>query len=257
MLPANRRLVLCVLVLGLILSQFSIGYVFAQENKPNQKPTKVKEIKLKPKEDAEIIIPDFTLTVYDDGSREVSASAMVAPEEPGLAYSFEVDTRDNTYKTKREAIKNPNDSSRKKATVISPGDYRATATIITTDIATIYVNSTRDQVEWRVDYLGKVYWLSVLDECMAANPSAAGTHWFIQSCSNDIPYYRNNQQKVYNDARGSYINWDFGSASQSTSVSHWISLRGQNDGWYQVSWSHTDSGEFAYLISGSLNSCRC
>lgn len=141
--------------------------------------------------------------------------------------------------------------------MIKAGEYKATATITTTDVAGIFVNSSRSRLGWKVDYWGKVYWQSVLDECVATNPSAAGTHWFTQSCSNDIPCYRNNQQEVYNDVRGEYINWDFGSSSQSTTVSHWISLHGQNDGLWNLQWTYSDAGEFNSFLGGSITACGC
>lgn len=87
MLRSPQKFGRLLLVFGLLLSQVSISDVFAQDSKPNRKPTK--EVKLKPRADAEVIIPDFTLTLYDDGSRQLSAGMMVPSNELELAYSFE------------------------------------------------------------------------------------------------------------------------------------------------------------------------
>ena len=89
--------------MALMLLPLTAGHSLAKGKQGPDNPDRkvVKKIKLKPRKGTEVVLPDFTATVYDDDSVSLSASGTYAVDAPSLAYNFEVDIKTGTYKTIR------------------------------------------------------------------------------------------------------------------------------------------------------------
>jgi hypothetical protein len=222
----------------------------------------VKQIKLKAKKGAEVILPDFTLIVYEDGTRSVGSSISYTTTSPALAFDFEVDPDKGTYKTKRlDSDEKILVSSDEQAGIQAvPGFYVWKVLVEGKDPAFIIVNRTTNRLEWKVNQDGTTVLISYVDECYARNPTPVfETHWFTTSCRNDVPFYVSgtNFTRLRNVAEGSYINWDWNDRNLSTTANSRITLTAYNDGTFSNDWLYEDAGEDAILLRGTVTTCRC
>ena len=280
--PHTRKtLVPLLMVLALLLPAFTPSYSLAQnKDKPDKTERKVeKKVKLKPTKEAEVIIPDFEATLYDDGTRSVGASGSGAPGEPAQAFDFEVDVENGTYKTSLvnsdevalEGQLPQHEQAESFATnqavqdgqvgtlAIVPGTRVGKVRVVGKDPVFIVVNETTNRLEWTVYNDGTVTWRSYLDNCYAPSPSQGGTNWFVTSCRKDYPFHPSGTglTQIKNWADGNYHNWDWRDPNQSTTASHLITLTGHSDGTYTFVWDYQDAGENYDLLRGTVYHCAC
>ena len=258
--------------MALMLLPLTAGHSLAKGKQGPDNPNRkvIKKIKLKPRKGTEVILPDFTATVYDDDSVSVSASGTYAVDAPPLTYNFEVDIKAGTYSTIRidpsqEAPEEQGTetetttgldlnsvSGNMRTLAINPGDATAKVRVIGRDPGWLVVNQTTDILRWRVYANGTVRWLGFTDTCFAANPTRAGTHWFTTSCSGEQPWYPQGNTSVQNNSSGQYINWDFGNNGWSTESRANIVIVGRNDRRFDYNWAFDAWGEYSWNIWGGV-----
>ncbi|MDI6715329.1 MAG: hypothetical protein QME63_00040 [Actinomycetota bacterium] len=80
----------------------------------------------------------------------------------------------------------------------------------------------------------------------AANPSEAGTHWFLVWSELYSPY--TTSTLIHQQGEALYENWDFGDQYKDTLVSHDLTLEAHTNGvvYYTANWGA--SGEFSWLL---------
>lgn len=251
------------IVLALMLSVFIPSYSSAQ-SKEKDKPERkvVKKVKLNPTPDAEVILPDFTATIYDDGTRSVESTITSTPDVVPPSFEFEVDPEKGTYKTKKikPAEGNVDDQSGQIGTLAVPGTYVWKILVEGKDPVFIIVNRTTNRLEWRVNSNGSMTWLSYIDSCYARNPTPVfETHWYVTSCTTDAPFNVSGTSvpQIRNIAEGRYINWDWGDPNLSTTARSQITLTAFNDGTFSNNWVYEDAGEDAGLLRGTVTTCKC
>lgn len=261
----HKTLVPLMMVLSLLLPALTPNYSSAQEKDKTDKNNRkvVKKIKLKPTKDAEVIIPDFEATFYDDGMRSVGSTINGAVDVPAPSFDFEVDLANGTYKTTQVDLDEANLEERSTqdgqvGTLAVPGDYVWKVRIVGKDPVFIVVNETTNRLAWRAYSNGSVAWLSYIDRCYAPSPSEGNTNWFVTSCTKSAPYYPSGTvPRVRNWVDGHYINWDWENPNISTTVDHYISLTGFNDGTFTLDWDYHDAGEDYLYLRGTLYQCKC
>lgn len=230
----------------LVMLHLSPGSSVAHDKQGPENPHRrvVRKVQLKPRPGTEVVLPDFTATVYSDDSVSLSSGGSHDAGMPPLAFNFEADIKQGTYKTRREDVNKGDfaehgEQSRTNdgtmagsvpaltdALAVNPGDSWGKVRVIGRDPAWIVVNQTTNSLSWRVFPNGTVTWLNFTDKCFAANPSAAGTHWFTTSCSNDSPWFPMGSTTVQNNSDGSYTNWDFGRRDWATSARAYLLKKG-------------------------------
>jgi hypothetical protein len=176
----HKALFSLLMVFALLLSAFTPSYSLAQDKTKSDKAERkvTKKVKLKPTKDAEVIIPDFTATFYDDGTRSVGGTDSGGPNMPVQAFDFEVDLKNGPYKTTRvdpdianreeQAVQaeasttNPVVPTGSMGTLAVPGIEVYKVRVVGKDLASIVLNQTTNRLEWRVNSNGTVTWLSYL-----------------------------------------------------------------------------------------------
>ncbi len=126
------------------------------------------------------------------------------------------------------------------------------ASVTTFDPIYVSLTETSSYSNWERYTLKTCKWRAFgVNGCWAANPSAAGTHWYVSSCGKSGPV---TSDLAYDfTALGSYYNYDFGLDSQITQVSQSVRTQLKLGIGVVTSWSHVDGGEFSYLIFGSFS----
>ncbi|MCF6210078.1 MAG: hypothetical protein L3J88_06110 [Gammaproteobacteria bacterium] len=136
---------------------------------------------------------------------------------------------------------------------ISPGAYDVTVSLRTRDFPNWTITKTSDRLRWYVYGNGTVYWLHWSVDWYAVNPSPINTHWYISQQDHWGPTYGAGSQNVTKSVYGSYYNYDWGWDHLSTTVSQYVSVRGNNNATVTYSWSHTDAGEDSTFIWGVIS----
>ena len=208
--------------------------------------------------DKDKILEDATVTISKDGLVSIKAHGVYESTKPAKAYDFSIDVKQETLTLEAApAIQEPMPEHNSiptgestDATFIGIGQARVR--VVGKDPVFIVVNESTDYLYWHRFNNGTVTWIDYTDNCYAANPTPAGTHWFTTSCSGNQPWYVAGNVEAVNDVFSEYINWDFWSNAQSTSMSHFIQIVGQNDGQYRYSWNWNAWGEASALLRGTL-----
>jgi hypothetical protein len=264
--PSNRFLVsMASLVL---LQALSTGSASAAPSDAEQRAlpeVKVeRSVKLQPKPDAEVILPELKALFLSDGSVTLSGKGTAVAGAPAQGFDFEVDLAHGTYTTRqldqfeieeRDRLQGrlPSEEEKPEPSIkaITPGNYTARVRVQTKDPVFIVLTETMTRLSWTVSSTGTVTGVQPSsDSCWAANPSSLGTHWFVSYCLNGALY--TSAGRVCNDNRGDYYNYDFGFDDQITTASQYVYICGRNDAIYDYNWSHNDGGESALLIYGSV-----
>lgn len=230
---------------------------------------------LAPAPDSDLVLDSVRVLIGADGTITIEGSGGPIEGMPIFAYDISVDIRRGTYRAEivplsdvrvypsRQSTSGSNRASGQDAwafpssiqpLAIAPGTYEAKILVQTLDRIFIVLAQTTDYLKWTVSSSGGVQWRSYTDGC-AAFTTPLGTHWYVSWCSSSAPYYRSGV--AYNDASGSYNNWDWGDPNMATTSSHWITVGGKNDGHCTYSWSYSDSGEDAGLIWGRRVVVQC
>lgn len=258
--------------MALIALVLSPGPSFAEgrQGPDNPKRKIVKKVKLKPRKGTQVMLPDFTATIYDDDSVSVSSSGTHIVGLPALNYNFEVDIKKETYTTTRVDLSEEvpedqgaqsetttrlrlnNGPEKMSALAVNPGDATAKVRVIGRDPAWVVVNQTTNVLKWRVYSSGTVKSIGFSDGCFAANPTQAGTHWFTTSCSAEKPWHPQGNMTVQNNSAGQYINWDFGDKRWATESRANIVIIGRNDRTFEYNWVFDAWGEYSWNIWGGV-----
>lgn len=224
-------------------------------------------VRLQPLPDAEVLIPNFRAVFHADGSVTVQGGGTARAGAPTTGFAYTVDPIQGTYTTHRlgadelEAIeplqsfsgvnRTPADEGATPFAKVSPGTWLGRVRVQAKDPPQIVLTETKAELKWTVAANGNVSWNSYSDGCWAANPSALGTHWSVTACAN-AGAWSPSATRVCNDHSGSYENFDFLDPAQVTTVSQSAWLCGRNDAIFDYNWSHTDGGEAAFLLGGSV-----
>lgn len=225
---------------------------------------------------------DFQVQVYDDGSVTLSGAGSYEAGAPQMILDYAVDMKNQTYtvtvadpETLPMAMaQKPNveiefsntdpgllgdprsragsDASDSAIRAVLPGYWWGRVQVRTFDPVFIQLTNTSNQLNWYTYPSGYVYWTYYHLSWWAANPSALGTHWFISNYSHFGPFPLAAGTQVYHRMSGDYYNYDFGIPSYRTDVHETAAITARNDGYFNYSWNHTDSGEGAWLIFGRL-----
>lgn len=265
--PRDHRFLISMVCLALLLG-LSTGFASAAEpdrERATQSRPKIQEVvKLQPVPETEVLVPDFKAYFLSDGSVTISGKASVRAGAPAQGFDFEVDLKNRTYKTRRLDPREIEEQDHSGQTLpqlppleeqtlekaIRPGDWRGRVRVQTKDPAFIVLTETTAGVTWRVSSTGVVTALSHSDSCWAANPSSLGTNWYVDFCLYGAPYM--NAGRACNANRGDYYNYNWGFPSWETTAVQTAYICGRNDAVYDVTWSHNDAGEDAFLIYGSV-----
>lgn len=227
-------------------------------------------VRLQALPEAEVLIPNFRAVFHSDGSVTVQGAGIARVGAPTSGFAYSVDPVQGTYTTRllgadeleeREPLLTFSGENRRPVsagegspaplTKVSPGTWWGRVRVQTKDPALIVLTETKAELTWTVAANGNVAWKAYSDGCWAANPSALGTHWSVTACAN-AGTWSPSATRTCNDHSGSYRNFDFLDTTQATNVSQSAWLCGRNDAMFDYNWSHTDSGEAAFLIGGSV-----
>lgn len=246
---------------------------------PQDQPVLVESRELLPDRRSEIVLPSFELRVWSDGTRSLVGTVEVAFDELPLAIDYVADLEAGTYRATRstptEESRQPNPGSvtrlsERFQSQPSPGlagsgselqglpsaatvGYSASGSVRTEDPAFLDLTKTTSVLDWTVTNGVTFNWTRAVDRCWAANPSALGTHWFIDWCTGDGGYFKGGDAPVCNRAEGKYHNDDFLDNTKRTHVQQWVETCGGN-GFARFTWSHSDWGEAAGLLTGKFSS---
>ncbi len=221
--------------------------------------------KLQPLPDAEVVLPKLEAFFLSDGSVTVRGQGTAKAGAPPSGFDFTIDLEKGTYTTRTLTPEEIREREPQQGAMgfnrtgpapgspqekVSPGNWQGRVRVQTKDPAFIVLTETTARVSWSVSAGGTVTWTSYSDGCWAANPSSLGTHWYNSSCSGGSAYYNSN--RACNANTGSYYNYDFVDPNAGTFVTDSDWLCGRNDAIFDYNWSHSDSGEGAILIYGSV-----
>ena len=256
----------------LLLSQTAL----AQEDKKL-----IDEFELKNSDASGIVIPDMKAKLFSDGTATVSGSGEYQAGGPTFGIRYEVDLKQKAYKAtavdpkvlKDEKIEIPqakdesvnihpeelefykthkDSGSVFTGAWITPGYRWAKVRVRTFDPVWIKLTETTNSLTWYTYSSGSVISTNFYRDWWAANPSSLGTNWYVSGRQYSGPYTQSFGTRVYHSVSGSYYNYNFMLPSYGTFASQSASITGRNDGMYNYSWSHTDSGEGSWLIYGSV-----
>lgn len=264
-----RPTLLPLIALGALLAA-APGSLSAREREaPPLKPAQELRIErstlLRPLPEAEVVLPRIEAFFLSDGSVTVRGRGTAKAGAAPAGFDYALDLHKGTYTTRllrpeqigeREPLTGATGFNRtggkpgEPELKVSPGNWQGRVRVQTKDPAFIVLTETTAQVSWSVAANGTVTWTSYSDGCWAANPSALGTHWYNSSCSLGAAYYNSN--RACNANTGSYYNYDFVDPNAGTFVTDSDWLCGRNDAIFDYNWSHSDSGEGALLIYGSV-----
>lgn len=225
-------------------------------------------VRLRPLPGAEVLIPNFRAIFHADGSVTVQGGGTARVGAPTSGFAFTVDPIQGTYTTHRlgadelEALEPIQSFSGVNRTPVgegapgpfpkvTPGTWSGKVRVQAKDPVFIVLAETTAELSWIVANNGNVTWKSYRDTCSAANPSPLGTHWNITFCAN-AGTWSPSATRTCNDHSGSYQNFDFLDPAVATNVNQSVWLCGRNDAQFDYNWSHTDNGEAANLIGGSV-----
>lgn len=272
MVSQKRRILSSALLCAALTATLAIAQPQEQISKVvgENAPTVLKTVKLKPQVGTEVALPDFKATFYSDGKVRVGSAGTYSVNAPTQVIQFEVDTVKGTYKTKvvspeeyeertglrlksNDLLINKNfrgGATESDLPAKNQGDWWGSVKVKTLDPVTVDLTATTTELAWRVFWDGTVNWLWTVRSCWAANPSALGTHWFVDSCQRGIPWFAS-WTKVCNQTSGSYHNTDF-PLSDNHYADQWTLICGRNDAMFEYNWTHEDMGPFSGLIFGWL-----
>lgn len=245
-----------------------------QSNQPSL-PNGIISTPLTPDKNSEVILDAVEIKTAPDGTITIEANGGPIDGMPMFAYDISIDTRQGTYKTELVPLSdvkiypsqqgssgdNKDNSENSWSSpnnvqplAIAPGTYQAKILVQTLDPVFLVLAQTTNYLKWTVSSSGSVQWKSYTDGC-AGFPTPLGTHWYVSSCPSNLPYYRSGI--AYNEAAGTYYNWDWGNPNLATYSSHWVSVGGKNDGHCTYSWTYSDWGEDATLTWGRRVVVQC
>lgn len=218
---------------------------------------------LEPEPGSEVVL-DRVEIITSDGMRTVRGEvARSSPAGMGaLGYRLIVNIEKGTYRTVRVPVPNSASGQTPVAAdrnLTASGDAISINTSGSTRFAWVVVNTvdpvgeilnrTRNKIEWVTNADGSLTATGWYTECWAASPSSLGTHWYVASCVNGSPVYGPGRTDVTHDSDAAYYNYDFQLDTTRTDVWHWIRLRGYAAGGYWYTFSYSDAGEGADLLT--------
>lgn len=212
------------------------------------------------------VFPALELDTLADGRRIIRGVSISQKGLEERLIFFEVDPSAATYRTyrpedapdvgPRELARHRAEATRRKIRIRcncpqDPCNGSWTATVTTYDPAFVGLTETTADGSWLKVSISETK-CRLMDAgtggCWAANPSSLGTHWFQSSCA----FFDARTFGVDYNSTGSYYNWDFGLDSLRTDVTQSVRIRLEHSIGVVASFSHTDSGEWSYLIYGSF-----
>jgi len=262
------------LTLTIIIPIRSVEAQVKQPN-PSSLPNEIVSTPLTPDKDSEVILDAVNIKTAPDGTITIEAKGGHVDGMPAFAYDISIDTRQGTYKTKLVPLsdvkiyssqqgssgdnKDKSESSwsspnNAQPLAIAPGTYEAKILVQTLDPVFFLLAQTTNYLKWTVSSSGSVQWKSYTGGC-AGFTTPLGTHWYVSSCRSNLPYYQSGI--AYNEAAGTYYNWDWGNPNLATYSSHWVKVGGKNDGHCTYSWTYSDWGEDATLTWGRRVVVQC
>lgn len=134
--------------------------------------------------------------------------------------------------------------------------YRRTgySQLTTEDPPNLDLTYSRSQITWDYNTYAACY-VTHSKTTWAANPSALGTHWFVDSSSylshGATSYFGG--AYVYSNIDAYFHNYDFGNDNLITNVEHENMVKGYHNGNIGSSYVFQATGEFHYLLSGSIS----
>ncbi len=210
-------------------------------------PTVDKEVPLTPEPGSEVILKGFEATLWSDGSVSVGAGGHLEHGQ-SLADHWDVDLDKGTYKT---TLLPPEDGLPAKGRIVVPYDtlYTFSIRVETQDPVNIVEARTSQRLYWTVGASGVNF---ATDDfgCVAMNPTAAGTHWYNDSCSDGGSSW--NTSSGWASGGGHYYNWDWGDPSQETQSAHSTYVVGYPNGSADYNWGAHSTGDDSGLLHGSV-----
>lgn len=206
-----------------------------------------KETILQPENGSDVVLSKVEVLKSEENHISVKVSGHKKLNEPSKKFNLELNLDKGTYKTK--LIKDDK-SAEEDTNVTSFGSYSATVTVVTYDPAYADLARTSQSLWWSVLVDNTVAFSDRSKSVWAANPSAFGTHWFVNqdywvgSVSYDPGY-----QSLSSTNYASYYNWDFQDDNQITEAWHQVEIIGLNSGSYDYNYWYDHTGEYANLLS--------
>lgn len=260
----NRALISIATMLFVIFS----GIAFAEEPKGDQispKRNVKRTIKLKPHAKAEVIVPNFYLIYFLDGTVTISGSGSGDVNSAFEGYDFDINPKDGTYMTRRLSEKEirgrlqESISSEGLQPIVeeyyAPGPYRVHAFVQTRDPINIVLTETSTKLEWGVTSTGSVSYIWGGDYCWAEDYSSAATTWYVDACDYGNLWWAADGS-LCNDTDGWYYNYDYWDDNLITNAWGTVFLCGQNNGGYRTGYQVDFTGEDWEYLSGAFYHLR-
>lgn len=247
---------------------------------PEQPTPQLSERELIPDTTSPVTLPNLRVRVYQDPERGEVVSVQGwnkrSPEEWATpeAYNIEVDKEKGTYKVTpvdpaevlppewrlKPQSYHPSRfawPSLVRASFVQPHfvalvSYTDGLTVFTRDVAGLLLTATQNVLHWTGDTTaGKVVSAAPDGNIFAANPSPAGTRWFVNTVDDSGIVWFN----VFgwgmvprHSIHATYENWNFGNEFQATYVKHITRIWGDpiGNGWTWWDWEKW--GEAGYLL---------
>lgn len=256
----NRALISIATMLFVIFS----GIAFAEEPKGEKgfpKRNVKRAIKLKPHAKAEVIVPDFHLLYFWDGTVTIKGSGSGDLNSVFEGYDFDINPTDGTYMTRRlseteilERLQASTSSEGLQPIVeesYAYGPYRVHAFVQTRDPIDIVLTETSTRLEWSVTSTGNVSYIYGGDYCWAEDYSSAGTTWYREYCDYGDLWW-STDGSLCNDTDGWYYNYDYWDDNLVTNAWGHVFVCGQNNGGYRTGYQVDFSGEHSGFLSGAF-----
>lgn len=212
-----------------------------------QSPVSLAQISLTPTTESKFELLSIEAEIFEDGSVRIHGKNELSIHNPQGLYHLDVDITNATYTTtpytaaEKVEFEARNNTNRKSSSALTFSDEtnqaaftRTTQALATYYTAYLYLLSedgvwidlcqTKGTVSW-VDNGVSVTATTTSAVFTPFNPTAAFTHWFLESSYGSI-LYGGGIPQPYNRAwaGATYYNWDFPPVDEKTSIDHWISL---------------------------------
>lgn len=186
------------------------------------------------------------LYINEKGEEVAVTTLGVSQADRGKTYDITIDPSTNEYEVKESL-----DFS--QAPAVSPMatnyTYKIGATYTTNDPILVALNQSRHELTWGGND-SDAWKISRNATAWAANPSSLGTHWYI--VKNEYEGHVDGGKYINSSSYHSYYNTDFGANDKRTDVWHRINIRGNHNGYAEVTAEKGASGEGSSLLSFKL-----
>lgn len=212
-------------------------------------------IELSPSPDSFVKLQSVQLVKYSDKEVTFRVKGHKEPNSEPLSFAIEVDPENKTYKTIKKERPSPELFTEEPDDTITPQaltiTYVETVFIDTLDPVDIECCETYLTLKWTVD--------QNYDQIVSATrtkgqydwqPTAAGTNWYLSY--NNYGSFTTTSTYSTTSTHAKHYNYDFQDDSLATYAYHDIGITGYKDGSfdYSADWNHT--GEYYYLLKGSV-----